>query len=401
MRIVETFNTTGSFTIPAGVSDVLVEVFGGGAGGANVAGQAAGGGGGAYAQSNLGNISGQTVFFNVGQGGTSGNAGGNTWARVGTNAAPTTTAQGALAAGGSVSAGGTVAASIGSIAFAGGDGAAAQAGGGARAGSGGGGSGGSGGGGSNGTAGSGGTTVGVGGNGGTPDGGRGGDGGASGDTGQNGSSPGGGGGGSGSSFTGSGSGANGLVRISWVVISNAVFSLSKFQYYNDNGSETSSIALGGENTNIKTRPYKSFRLRFGIEQTLVSATDGLVRNLKIQYSVNNGTFIDLLTQGATSGPVRFSTGAISNNTATTSRLTGLGGTFVAGLIKNENASIQITFLPSQLSYTELEFLVEIYGGIFLPTDTIRFRVVNSDGNVLDTVLVTPELARSPRKFLLG
>jgi hypothetical protein len=215
------FTTTGagSFTLPANATNVVVETWGGGAGGANVAGQAAGGGGGAYASSNLGSVGGQTVFFSVGTGGTSGNAGGQTWARIGTNAAPTTASEGALAAGGAISAGGTVAASIGEVRFAGGAGAAAQGGGGARAGSGGGGGAGSNGAGNNGTQGSGGTTVGSGGAGGTPDGGNGGNGGVSGATGQAGFAPGGGGGGSGSSFTGSGSGARGQVRISWTELS--------------------------------------------------------------------------------------------------------------------------------------------------------------------------------------
>src|SRR5947209_2737538 len=79
------------------------EVIGGGGGGAGIANanQNGGGGGGGYSKSTNVNATGATFFFSVGAGGTAGNpgnAGADTWARFdGTNAAPTTTAQGVLA----------------------------------------------------------------------------------------------------------------------------------------------------------------------------------------------------------------------------------------------------------------------------------------------------------------
>ncbi|MBP7507648.1 MAG: hypothetical protein KA807_07500 [Prolixibacteraceae bacterium] len=70
------YNTTGShtFTVPAGVTSIKVECWGGGgAGGGAYIGAGGGGGGGAYNTINLTVTSGQTLSITVGAGGAGGN----------------------------------------------------------------------------------------------------------------------------------------------------------------------------------------------------------------------------------------------------------------------------------------------------------------------------------------
>ena len=95
----------GSFVVPANVTTMVLEAWGGGGGSA---GQNRFGtdtaAGGAFAQSVVDVTPGQTVFFSVGAGGTggatSGSAGTQSWINVGTNAAPTSSTTGVRAAGG-------------------------------------------------------------------------------------------------------------------------------------------------------------------------------------------------------------------------------------------------------------------------------------------------------------
>lgn len=85
--ITETFNSSGTFTVPAGITSITVEGYGGGGagGGSTNAGffiifpfvrTGGGGGGGGYASSELSVTPGQNITVNVGTGG-SGNAGGS------------------------------------------------------------------------------------------------------------------------------------------------------------------------------------------------------------------------------------------------------------------------------------------------------------------------------------
>ena len=76
---VQTYLNSGSFTVPAGVIQVEVEVWGGGSGTfASVAsGSSGGGSGGGYARKRItGLVTGQTIPVTVGGGGTAGNTGG-------------------------------------------------------------------------------------------------------------------------------------------------------------------------------------------------------------------------------------------------------------------------------------------------------------------------------------
>jgi hypothetical protein len=80
----QSFTTSGSFTVPAGVASITVEAWGGGGKGGSKGGNGSGveyggGGGGAYAKSVLPVISGQTYSLNVGSGSATTSAGRDSW----------------------------------------------------------------------------------------------------------------------------------------------------------------------------------------------------------------------------------------------------------------------------------------------------------------------------------
>ncbi len=208
----QTFTTNNTFTVPAGVTSIQVECWGGGGGGSSITSNGArggGGGGGAYASSVIAVTSGNTYAVGVGAGGNANTAGSN-------STFATTTVKAAGGSGGTnnsttAGAGGSVANSTGTKEFAGGNGANGGA---LNSGGGGGGAGNGGPGGNASGYKEGAGTATNGGNGGT---------GLSGsNNGNSGITYGGGGSGAvtntSTNRTG-GSGANGLVVISWVTVS--------------------------------------------------------------------------------------------------------------------------------------------------------------------------------------
>ncbi|HLA54481.1 MAG TPA: hypothetical protein VK623_00125, partial [Flavobacterium sp.] len=78
----QTFNSSGTFNVPAGVTSVTVEAWGaGGHGGTRLGanGRGGGGGGGAYAMKVISVTPGAVIPVNVGVSGTSTTAGGASW----------------------------------------------------------------------------------------------------------------------------------------------------------------------------------------------------------------------------------------------------------------------------------------------------------------------------------
>jgi len=76
----QTFTSSGTFTVPAGVSGITVEAWGAGGGGSDVTRKwirGGGGGGGAFASSIISVSPGETYVISVGQGGAADTDGGN------------------------------------------------------------------------------------------------------------------------------------------------------------------------------------------------------------------------------------------------------------------------------------------------------------------------------------
>jgi Rieske Fe-S protein len=121
----QTFSASGSFTVPAGITTIQVEVWGGGGKGGALSsnsGPGGGGGGGAYAKKTVTVVSGSTYTVQVGAGSSSTSAGGDSWfwnnttvMAKGGNSVPNNTITGAT--------GGSATTSIGTTKFAGGRGA--------------------------------------------------------------------------------------------------------------------------------------------------------------------------------------------------------------------------------------------------------------------------------------
>ncbi|MEZ4739085.1 MAG: T9SS type A sorting domain-containing protein [Flavobacteriales bacterium] len=123
-QIVETFNSSDSFLVPAGVTEVTVECWGGGGGGGTRTsnGRGGGGGGGAYVRSTIPVIAGNSYTVTVGAGSSSNSPGGDSWfgssttvMAKGGSSVPNNSSSGAS--------GGSAAASIGTVKFSGGNGA--------------------------------------------------------------------------------------------------------------------------------------------------------------------------------------------------------------------------------------------------------------------------------------
>ncbi|MEZ4791072.1 MAG: PKD domain-containing protein [Flavobacteriales bacterium] len=218
-QVTQTFTSSGTFTVPAGVTQVTVECWGGGGRGGTLTSAAAarggGGGGGAYSRSVLTVTPGSNHTVTVGAGSTSTSAGGDSWF----GSAATVLAKGGNSCANNSSTGatgGTAAASIGTVKFSGGTGANAPG----STGGGGGSSAGTAANGANGAGQSGGTAPAGGGDGGN---------GANGfvAAGNAGSAPGGGGGGAerGCCITANGgSGANGQVLVTYTPCATPVIS---------------------------------------------------------------------------------------------------------------------------------------------------------------------------------
>jgi len=127
-QVTQTYNASGTFLVPAGVSQVTVECWGGGGRGGTRTnnGRGGGGGGGAYVRSTIPVIEGNTYTVTVGLGSTDASAGDDSW--FGT--ATTVMAKGGSSCGNNNTngaSGGSASASIGTVKFSGGDGANAPA----------------------------------------------------------------------------------------------------------------------------------------------------------------------------------------------------------------------------------------------------------------------------------
>jgi hypothetical protein len=276
----QTFTSSGNFTVPAGVTSIVVECWGAGGGGSNRGGAAGAGGGGAYTSGTLtGLVPGSTIVITVGTGGGVGSNGGQSIvSTIIANGGSSVNNSRNGGAGGAASAiGGDVIAS-----FSGGAGGNARANTGGADNEGGGGGGGSatssanGGAGGNGTAtgGTGGTGDGAGGSGadgdGTPDA-------------VIGSEPGGGGGGRGeNAASASKAGANGQVIITWAV-----------PYYSQNSGDpavlsnwNSSPTGGGSAPANFTGNNQAFIVQSGHNMSTAGAWSVSGTNTKVQISSN-------------------------------------------------------------------------------------------------------------------
>lgn len=163
-----------------------------------------------------------------------------------------------------------------------------------------------------------------------------------------------------------------------------------FRFRNDDGSQTGATWKESENVNASINTGSVFRLRIQIGQTVTDANTGLTRSYKVRYSLNSGAYTDVAAIGSTTSPVRYaSSGFVSDGDTTTVQLTpppGLGSG-QAGRIDNNNTTGDITF--NVVGFTDLEFILELYGPQLTSGDTIDFRVYDTANVALHVYSNTP------------
>ncbi|MBB1284652.1 T9SS type A sorting domain-containing protein [Flavisolibacter sp. BT320] len=309
----QTFNANGTFTVPANVNVIIVEAWGGGAGGRTANSRPAnGGGGGAYARSVLTVTPGANIPYTIGAGGVIDGPGGNSV--FGANLV--------VAAGAANQNGGLASASTGQVRFSGGIGGNNSGNSNNSAGGGGGSSASFNADGVPGADGSG-SVGGAGGNGPDGDGGRGGDGGSTNIHGQPGTAPGGGGGGKGANGN-SAPGAAGRIVV---------------HYYLINSASASSAACPG---NSSTITLSSASLLAGKTYTITYTLSGA--------NTGSGTATMVVS---TDGTGTFTTSALANAGNTTLTITNISTGFISMAPSGTTtASITVAPLPQSGTVTK-------------------------------------------------
>ena len=316
---------SGSFTVPAGVSCVMVQAWGSGGGGSAKDDGGGGGGGGAYASSVLTLTSGNSYTFYIGDGGSDGVAGeATTFNSTDIIAAGGSSNNSTSSTGSTGAVGGTIAASTGTVKYAGGSGGNGAGGGSSKhGGGGGGGSATSSANGSNGSS----TSNDTGASGGSGEG-AGGKGGNSGGSGSSGTSPGGGGGGNGNNGSSdAGNGAVGRIILTWVDASN----------FSSSASATTICAQSASAVTITST-------------SLSNGTYTVTYNLSGTNTATGST----ATMSFSGGTGTFNTSALSNSGSTTITITNItfqGWSCSASISSNNEINLTINSQGQWLGLT--------------------------------------------------
>jgi hypothetical protein len=179
------------------------------------------------------------------------------------------------------------------------------------------------------------------------------------------------------------------------------FTQTSFQFRNDDGGEISATEKENPNTNTTEKPYKIFRCRFSISQTVSNANQNLTRAYKLRYALNNGTYIDVGAQGSAT-IIRYANSSnITDNEATSNILLISQNTFVSGRVDENGDTGTITFISGALSFTEVEFVLELYGGAINQTDNLDLRVFETNNTLLAAYTNTARIKRRRRLRVLG
>lgn len=342
----QTFSTAGnsSFTVPANVTKITVEAWGGGGGGGTGTQARGGGGGGAYAKAVLTVTPGNSYTVTVGSGGAAGVNGGNSYFNGGTQILAVGGAAGSFTFG----AGGAASSCIGTVKYNGGNGAAPDG----KAGGGGGGS-------AFQTADGGAGIAGGAGGDGYGDGGAGG---ADGVGGTNGYAPGGGGGGTGKTANSSGSGATGRVVITYFVPTKLAFSVQP-----SNASSNTAIS-----------PSVVVQILDASNNLVTDATSDVT--LAIGTNPGSGTLSGTTTVAAIAGVATFSNLSI-DRPGTGYTLSASCGTLTGATSNAFNITAKLAFTTQPSNST---------GGGSLGTVVVQ--VQNASGTLVSTANNTVTLA---------
>jgi hypothetical protein len=166
---------------------------------------------------------------------------------------------------------------------------------------------------------------------------------------------------------------------------SAAFDLTHYRFYNDDGSESGATANAAQDTDISLNAYSDANivLRIMVQETGSgggSATD----DWQLQYSKNAGAYTSITT--GTTNVKGFNSSNLTDGGATTNRLTGGTGSFVAGLVSEDGLADNLAVTLS--NYTEFLYTLTVVAADTAAADTLDFRVLNNGGLITYTVVPT-------------
>lgn len=166
------------------------------------------------------------------------------------------------------------------------------------------------------------------------------------------------------------------------------YTQTRFRFRNDNGGEVAATWKAAENTAISQEVNQVLRLRLQVAQTVTNANRNLAKNFRVRFAQNGGGYTDVGVIGGTAVAVRYAdSGSVTDGLSTSAQLTAAGGTFLEGVVDNNNDTGTLTFSIEQ--YTELEFVLELYGPLLSEGDTLDFRVYETSSTALNLYSATP------------
>jgi len=172
-------------------------------------------------------------------------------------------------------------------------------------------------------------------------------------------------------------------------VMSPILEQTNYRFRNDDGNETTATWKDAQNTNISLSGGQIFRLRI-----LLSETGGATAFAfgELNVSKNGGGYTSVTTS---SSNIKFVTSSnVSDNTATTSQLTGGVGSFVAGSVDSNGAVTDVNLL---LQNTEFEYVLQIVSADVINGDTFDFE---STGVTTYTLIPRLTISGTPNNYTL-
>lgn len=166
-----------------------------------------------------------------------------------------------------------------------------------------------------------------------------------------------------------------------------VTDLQRFRFYADDGSESGATALAAQNSNVAVDVLATninLVLRAGLQETGNSGPGNGA--YKVEFSRNSGAYSQLTT--ATSFVRGYDSSNLTDDGATTQRLTGGTGSFEAGKVTEDGLSSAGSVL-NNLNRTEVLATLQIVAADVADGDTLDFRVYHGSA-------AAPTYAATPR-----
>jgi MSHA biogenesis protein MshQ len=167
----------------------------------------------------------------------------------------------------------------------------------------------------------------------------------------------------------------------------AAFTQAAFGFYED-GAETGSATINAQDTNIYrdvALGNSSLQLRLRIQE-INGLSGAAADDYQLQYSKNAGAYTNVT--GASANVLGFNSASLADGGATTNRLTGGSGSFLAGVISEDGLADNHQLTAS--NYTEYLYSLTLISEDLANGDTLDFRVLRN-GAAIASYAVTPRI----------